>query len=90
LWKECRDHADRHAPDAEAVQLDLMRRATPRQRFELMRSLTSLAFFSARRAIARANPGATQEELDVIFADVHYGPQIAEQLREFFKSRAGR
>jgi hypothetical protein len=72
-------------PDAEAVQLDLFRRATPRERFELVRGLTALAVSHARRAIARANPGATPEELKVIFARVHYGRDIADQLQAFFE-----
>jgi hypothetical protein len=79
--------SDTH-PEAQAMQLELLRKATPAERFELVRSLTALVVTNARRAIARANPGASQEELDLIFVEVHYGAELAARLREFFKSRA--
>ena len=46
---QCETH-----PDAEAVQLELLRQASVSQRASMMRRLTRMAVASSRRAIAKA------------------------------------
>ena len=78
--------SDTH-PEAEAVQIELLRRATNRERFERMCSLTQLALFHARRAIERANPEASARERDIIFLETHYGSELAAAVREYLEQR---
>jgi hypothetical protein len=75
-------------PDAERVQIELLRKATMEQRVRLARSLSQTALGLAWRAIEEANPGASREELVVKFVAVHYGDEWANRLRERFSKRA--
>lgn len=78
--------SDTH-PEAEAVQLELLRRASVAEKFNQVRELTRIAVYHARRAIARANPDCTQRELDLIFVETHYGRDLAGRLREYLDAR---
>lgn len=69
-------------PDVERVQIELLRKATVAHRFRLVRSLSQTAIQLAWRAIERANPGASRDELAVIFVTVHHGEELGNRLRE--------
>ena len=58
-------------PKAEAVQIQLIRQATVAQRIARMSALTASLMKLSKRAIRRANPGASQDELDVLFVKYH-------------------
>jgi hypothetical protein len=64
-------------PEAERVQLDLLRAASPAQRADLAVALTSNAVAASRRARERASPDATEEEIGVRFVELNYGPELA-------------
>ena len=70
-------------PDAERVQIELLRRATVAQRVELARSLSGTTMQLARRAIRRANPGASERDVDLTFVALHYGQALADKLRAY-------
>jgi len=72
---------------AENVQLELLRAKTPAQRSRLACSLTHTAIFHAKRAIERAHPGLSQEERDLLFIDVHYGKELAGDVRAYLQER---
>jgi len=69
------------SPEAERVQIELLRKATVAQRFSLVRSLSSRAIQLSRRAIRRANPDASEEDLKLIFIELNYGKDLAERVR---------
>ena len=75
------------SPEAAAVQIELLRKATVGERLALMLSMTRTAISLSRRAIARANPLASQRELDLLFVEVHYGPELAARVREYLEGR---
>src|SRR5689334_4174030 len=75
-------------PDAERVQIELLRRMTVGQRAELMRSLTHTTIQLARRAIRRAHPEASEEEVGLIFIEIHYGKDLADRVRAYLEKRA--
>ncbi len=75
------------SPEAEKVQIELLRRATNAERLALALSMTDLTVRLARRAIARANPGLSQHELDLKFVEIHYGKELAERVREYLRAR---
>lgn len=76
------------SPEAEKVQIELLRKATNAQRLGLALSMTDLAIGLAKRAIARANPGLSQRELDLIYLEVHYGRELAGRVRDYLKDRS--
>lgn len=76
------------SPEAERVQIALLRRAGPGRRFDLMRSLTATTVALSRRAIQRANPDLSQHELDLRFVELHYGRELAGRLRTYLENRA--
>ena len=73
------------SPEAQKVQIELLRKATLAERFARMQSLTALAINLSRRAIAEANPTLTPRELDVKCVELYYGRQLAEELRDHFR-----
>ncbi len=73
--------------EAEAVQLELLRKATPQQRFALCRSLSSMVALSSYRAIRQAHPELSAREADVKFVELHYGKKLAEGVRQCLKDR---
>jgi hypothetical protein len=75
------------APDAERVQVDLLRAAPIARRLHLALSLSATVISAARRAIARAQPHASPRDLDVRFVELHYGPEIAARLRADLERR---
>jgi hypothetical protein len=50
-------------------------------------SLSALVIGLSRRAIARANPGLSPQELDVKFVELHYGKPLAEGFAAYLKER---
>ena len=79
--------SDTH-PHAEKVQIDLLRKASTGERFALMCSLTATAISLSRRAIARANPDLSPQEVDLKFVELHYGKELAGRLRGYLETRS--
>lgn len=69
------------SPEAEGVQIELLRKAGPTRRFQLMLSLTQRAMELSRRAIARTNPGLSDFELKILYLEHCYGKELAEKVR---------
>jgi hypothetical protein len=74
-------------PDAERVQIELLRKATGAQRIAKMRSLTSFVVGMSRQAAARANPGLTSREIDLLWVKLNYGQELAGRLRDYLEER---
>jgi hypothetical protein len=70
------------SPEAEAVQLELLRNSTVARRYALLASLTDTTRKLARRAIARANPELDEQEVALLFVEYHYGRELAEKVRQ--------
>jgi len=67
--------------DAERVQVALLRTASVARRLHLALSLSATVIGAARRALARAQPDASARDLDVRFVELHYGADLAANLR---------
>jgi hypothetical protein len=74
-------------PDAEKVQIELLRQAGPTRRAAMALSLSAQVIGLARRAIRRSMPGATEEEVGLRFVELHYGEELAADLRRFLAAR---
>ncbi len=74
-------------PDAEAVQIQLLREASVARRFALLCSLTHTTIMHAKRAIACAHPDLGARDRDLRFVELHYGKDVAQRLRRFLEAR---
>lgn len=78
--------SDTH-PEVEKVQIELIRKMSVAERIARMRSLTTMVISLSRRAIARANPQLSQQEVDLMWVELNYGEKIADQLRNYLKDK---
>ncbi len=74
-------------PEAERVQLELLRRATPERRLRLALSLSGSVVALSRRGLAEKSPGASEEKIGLRFVAVHYGQDLADELRRHILAR---
>lgn len=78
--------SDTH-PAAERVQLELLRAAPVQVRAARMRSLTKDTFRLALRALQRAHPDWSRDELFVEFIALNHGRELAARLRADLRRR---
>ena len=76
--------SDTH-PQAEEVQIMLLRQASMAKRFALMASLSETSIQLSRRAIQRANPTYGELEVNLAFVAYHYGEDLAERVRQYLE-----
>ncbi|MHC4470634.1 MAG: hypothetical protein ACYTDY_03115 [Planctomycetota bacterium] len=76
-------------PDAEAVQISLLRQTSPARKMRLVRSLTATVVGWSRRAIRRADPEADEREVELRFLALHYGENLAAAVRRHLEERRG-
>ncbi len=69
------------APQAERVQIELIRESSICKRISKVRSLSQTTLYLSRRAIQRTNPSLSEREVDLVFVSNHYGEKLAECLR---------
>lgn len=74
-------------PNIEQLQIELLCRKTTAERVAMVRSMTVMAGRLSRRAIERANPGASSEEIDCKFIELHYGKELANRYRDHLQTR---
>jgi hypothetical protein len=68
-------------PEAERVHLDLMRRATPSRRIHLALSLSETVIALSRDGLARRFPEASRQEIALRWVALHYGSELADEVR---------
>lgn len=73
-------------PQAEKVQIELIRQSSVAKRISMVRSLSQTAMFLSRRAIRRANLSLSEREVDLLFVELHYAKDLAERLRSYMES----
>jgi hypothetical protein len=71
------------APEAEKVQIELLRKAGTAKRFNITLSLSQTVIDLARRALKRANPHLNEFELKILFLSNCYGRELAEKVKKF-------
>lgn len=76
-------------PEAERVQLALLRAAPVARRLQATCDISSLAVGLARRALRRAHPEADDDQLAVLFVRTHYGEELAAGMERYLASRRG-
>jgi len=74
-------------PNAEKVQLDLIRRMSVGERIARMRHWTRMVVHLSRQGLAKANPGLDRREIDLLWVENQYGRELAGKLREYLEKR---
>lgn len=74
-------------PETARVHLDLLRRASPQQRLRLAFSLSRTVMSLSRDGLARSLPGTTAEDVALRFVALHYGPQLADEVKADLEER---
>lgn len=75
-------------PDAERVQVALLREASIPRRLGRAFGLSATVIGLARRALVRAHPFASPRDLALRFVELHYGADLAAGLREDLERRS--
>ena len=76
--------SDTH-PEAEKVQIELLRRMSVAERLARMRDWTRTLVHLSREGLARANPGLDERELDLLWVEHQYGRDLAVRLRAYLE-----
>lgn len=76
------------SPEAERVQIELLRQMGPARRFLLACSLSETMLDLARQGIMEANPSASPLERAVKLVEICYGPELAASFRSYLEARA--
>ncbi len=74
-------------PEAEQVQIEALRRASPAQRLRRTLELTHRVYRNAIRAIRLAHPNFTDDEVRLFFVELNYGTTVATRVGEELRKR---
>jgi len=74
-------------PEAEKVQIDLIRKSSIARRISIVRCLSQTVIYLSRRSIQRSKPHLSKRELDITFVSNHYGQELAERLRLYLEQK---
>ena len=75
-------------PDAEHVQLALLRKVSAAERIARACSLSETVIALSQRAIRRANPELNEQELTLLFVAYYYGKDLSDHLRRYLNRKA--
>lgn len=77
------------SPEAERVQIELIRKASPAKLFGLVRSLSQSLIEMNRQTLQKLHPQMNEEELALMFVELNYGKELADHVRADLKRRKG-
>jgi hypothetical protein len=75
-------------PEAEAVQLEILRRKSPTELANLALRLSAHMTALSKRAIREAHPEFSEREVTEMFVEIHYGKELANAVREYQRKRS--
>jgi hypothetical protein len=67
---------------SEQMLISLLREKSAAKKFAMIRSLSQSTIQLSKRAIARANEGIEDDQLNVLFIDLHYGKELAQKFKK--------
>jgi uncharacterized SAM-dependent methyltransferase len=73
--------------DVAQAQLRLLREKSAAERAALAIQLSSEVIRASKRAIARAHPELTQQQVGHLFVELHYGKALADAVRQCDRTR---
>ena len=75
------------SPEAEEIQIALIRKLTPAQRAAKVFSLSHQVLTLSKRAIQRQNPGLSEFEMKLLYLHHFYSPGIARKVRAYLQEK---
>lgn len=72
-------------PEAERVQIELIRKMTPERRAALASAMRNRTYWMARRAVAEAHPTMSETEQKLLFIELNYGRDLATRVRDYWR-----
>ena len=73
--------------EAEHILIDLLRKKSIATRFSAIRSLSQATIELSKRALARANREMDDDQVNLLFVDLHYGKELAREFEKYLKKR---
>ncbi len=73
--------------EVEKIQINLLRQAGQARRIQIMLSLTQSMFELSRHNLCQTYPHLSEQERNVKFVELLYGPQLANALQTFLQAR---
>jgi hypothetical protein len=70
-------------PSVAQVQIRLLREAGPARRAALAAAMTTNAVAVSRLAIRRLHPDWSELEVNLHWAEIHYGKELADRVRAY-------
>jgi hypothetical protein len=77
------------SPEAERVQIELIRKVSVTKRFAIMEAWSKFLIEANKNSIRRNHPDLSEEEIGLIFVANNYGQALADQLRTNLTRRKG-
>ena len=74
-------------PEDEQAQIEWARNASPVERFSVVEELGRAAIEAARDSIRQDYPHASEEEIGLIFVEIHYGKKSVDGVRADLERR---
>ena len=78
------------SPEAERVQIELMRKASPARLFGMVRSMSQTMIQASRETLRQLHPDLTPEEFNLLFIELYYGKDLAERVRVDLEKRTSK
>ncbi|MBI3016664.1 MAG: hypothetical protein HYY62_01485 [Deltaproteobacteria bacterium] len=72
-------------PDAEKVQIKLLRQASTSERLRRTFTMSSWILWLSKQAISKAHPTWSNRKVDLFFVEVHYGKKLASHLQAYLE-----
>jgi len=74
-------------PNTEKELISLMRKASTAKKFAQIRSISQTTIQLSKRAIARANQGLSEEQIDLRFITLHYGEELGKRVKKYLDQK---
>ena len=71
------------SPEAERVQIELIRKASLTKRIALMEAWSQFLIELNKQGIRERHPEASEEEINLIFVANSYGQELADKVRAY-------
>ena len=78
------------SPEMEKVLFDLLRQKTSAERLRLAAEHVDGCISRARRRIARQHPDWSEREVALHWAEIMYGEDLVNRVREYLHQREGK
>ncbi len=74
-------------PKTEKILISLFRNQSISKKLSHVRSLSQTTIQLSKRAIAKANKNMSDEQINLLFINYHYGKELAEKVGKYLAQR---